>query len=33
MAASVVFILPIVVVFIAAQKAFIQGVSMAGLKG
>ena len=33
MAASVLFILPIVVVFLAAQKTFIQGISMTGLKG
>lgn len=33
MAASVLFILPIVVVFIAAQKTFIQGITMTGLKG
>jgi multiple sugar transport system permease protein len=33
MAASVLFILPIVLVFLIAQKAFIQGISMTGLKG
>jgi multiple sugar transport system permease protein len=33
MAASVLFISPIVVVFIAAQKSFVQGISMTGLKG
>ena len=33
MAASVLFILPIVVVFLIAQKSFIQGISMTGLKG
>jgi multiple sugar transport system permease protein len=33
MAASVLFILPIVVVFVAAQRALIQGISMTGLKG
>lgn len=33
MAASVLFILPIVVVFLAAQKTFIKGISMTGLKG
>jgi multiple sugar transport system permease protein len=33
MATSVLFILPIVVVFIAAQKTFIQGITMTGLKG
>ena len=33
MAASVLFVLPIVIVFLAAQKSFIQGISMTGLKG
>ena len=33
MAASVLFILPIVVLFIATQRTFIQGISMSGLKG
>jgi multiple sugar transport system permease protein len=33
MAASVLFVLPIVVVFLVAQKALIQGISMTGLKG
>jgi multiple sugar transport system permease protein len=33
MAASVLFILPVVVVFLAAQRTFIQGISMTGLKG
>jgi multiple sugar transport system permease protein len=33
MAASVLFILPIVVLFVATQRTFIQGISMTGLKG
>jgi multiple sugar transport system permease protein len=33
MAASVLFVLPIVVVFLVAQKSLIQGISMTGLKG
>jgi multiple sugar transport system permease protein len=33
MAASVLFILPVVVLFLAAQRTFIQGISMTGLKG
>jgi multiple sugar transport system permease protein len=33
MAASVLFILPVVVLFVAAQRTFIQGISMTGLKG
>jgi multiple sugar transport system permease protein len=33
MAASVLFILPIVVLFMATQRTFIQGISMTGLKG
>ena len=33
MAASVLFVLPIVVVFLAAQRTFIQGIAMTGLKG
>lgn len=33
MAASVLFILPIVILFVTAQKSFIQGISMTGLKG
>jgi multiple sugar transport system permease protein len=33
MAASVLFILPIVVLFVLAQKTFIQGITMTGLKG
>ncbi len=33
MAASVLFILPVVLLFVIAQKTFIQGISMTGLKG
>ena len=33
MAASVLFILPVVLLFLVAQKTFIQGISMTGLKG
>lgn len=33
MAASVLFILPIVILFVIAQRTFIQGITMTGLKG
>jgi multiple sugar transport system permease protein len=33
MAASVLFILPIVILFVVAQRTFIQGITMTGLKG
>jgi multiple sugar transport system permease protein len=33
MAASVLFVLPIVVLFFAAQKTFIHGITMSGIKG
>jgi multiple sugar transport system permease protein len=33
MAASVVSVIPVIVVFLFAQRAFIQGVVMSGLKG
>ncbi|MDB5058950.1 MAG: hypothetical protein JWO59_2422, partial [Chloroflexi bacterium] len=33
MAASVLFVMPIVIAFLGAQKTFIQGISMTGLKG
>ena len=33
MAASVLFILPIIVLFLVMQKTFIQGITMTGLKG
>jgi multiple sugar transport system permease protein len=33
MAASVMFIMPIIVLFLVTQKTFIQGITMTGLKG
>jgi multiple sugar transport system permease protein len=33
MAASVVFMLPVIVLFLIAQKAFIEGVTLTGVKG
>jgi ABC-type glycerol-3-phosphate transport system permease component len=33
MAAAVVVMLPVVIVFIAAQKYFVKGITMTGLKG
>jgi multiple sugar transport system permease protein len=33
MAASVVFILPVILLFLIAQKAFIEGVTLTGVKG
>lgn len=33
MAASVVFVLPIIVVFLVAQRAFISGITLTGMKG
>jgi multiple sugar transport system permease protein len=33
MAASVVFMLPVIILFLIAQKAFIQGVTLTGVKG
>jgi multiple sugar transport system permease protein len=33
MAASVLFVLPVVALFVATQKTFVQGISMTGLKG
>jgi multiple sugar transport system permease protein len=33
MASSVVFILPVILLFLVAQKAFIEGVTLTGVKG
>jgi len=33
MAASLVTMLPVVVVFIVAQKSFIEGITLTGIKG
>jgi len=33
MAASIMFMLPVILLFLAAQKTFIQGITMTGLKG
>jgi len=33
MAASVVFILPIILMFLLAQRAFIAGITLTGMKG
>jgi multiple sugar transport system permease protein len=33
MAATVLFMLPVIVLFFVAQKAFVQGVTLTGVKG
>ena len=33
MAATVVFMVPVIVVFLLAQRAFVQGVTLTGVKG
>ena len=33
MAASVVFMLPVIILFLIAQKAFIEGITLTGVKG
>jgi multiple sugar transport system permease protein len=33
MAASLLFMLPVIVIFFFAQKAFVQGVTLTGVKG
>jgi multiple sugar transport system permease protein len=33
MAASLVTMLPVIIVFLLAQKAFIEGITLTGLKG
>ena len=33
MAATVVFMLPVIIVFLLAQRAFVQGVTLTGVKG
>jgi multiple sugar transport system permease protein len=33
MAASVLFMLPVIVLFFMAQRAFIEGVTLTGIKG
>jgi multiple sugar transport system permease protein len=33
MAASVLFILPVIIVFFFAQRVFIQGITLTGIKG
>ena len=33
MAATMLFMLPVIVLFFAAQKAFVEGVTLTGVKG
>ena len=33
MAASVLFMLPVIILFLVAQKAFIEGITLTGVKG
>jgi multiple sugar transport system permease protein len=33
MAATLLFMLPVLILFLAAQKAFIEGVTLTGVKG
>jgi multiple sugar transport system permease protein len=33
MAASIIFMLPVIVIFFLAQRVFIEGVSLTGIKG
>jgi multiple sugar transport system permease protein len=33
MAASVMFMLPVIVLFLVAQRTFVQGIALTGIKG
>lgn len=33
MAASVVFVIPVIIIFFFAQKQFIEGITLTGIKG